>query len=60
MLSASATMTVVSAKPLYQTDMAAARDELRALRAVGSPPQGCEAEAKLVRLRVMPKFSAVP
>ena len=56
MVSASATMAVVSANLEYQADLAAARAELAQLRARGSKPQGCEAEAALMRLRVMPKL----
>lgn len=58
MLSASATMTVVATKPDYQADIAAARTEVQQLRAAGGQPQGCEAEAKLVRQHVMPRLAA--
>jgi acid phosphatase (class A) len=58
MLSASATMALVSAKPAYQADLAEARTELAALRSSGPAPQGCEAEAALLRERVMPKLDA--
>ncbi|SER88506.1 acid phosphatase [Sphingobium sp. YR768] len=55
MQSASATMALVSTKPAYQVDLAAARAELAALRSANSaPPQGCEAEAALIAQRVMP------
>ncbi len=53
-LSASATMNVVSTKPAYQADLAAARTELATLRASGAPPQNCAAEAELTGERVMP------
>ena len=50
MLSASATLAVVATKPEFQSDLAAAREELAALR--GAPaaprPSGCEAEAALL------------
>lgn len=58
MQSASATMAVVSTKADYQADVAAARAELAQLRSSGEKPQGCEAEAALVRQRVMPKLNA--
>jgi len=55
--SASATMTLVSTKPAYQQDIAAARMELAGLRAGGAPAaQGCGVEADLVSERVMPKL----
>jgi acid phosphatase (class A) len=57
MQSASATMALVSTKPAYQADLAAARIELDRLRHGGAPAaQGCEAEANLVGQRVMPKL----
>lgn len=56
MLSASSTMAVVSTKPAYQADLSAARDELDALRKIGARPGGCEAEAALLRTRVMPRL----
>lgn len=56
MLSATATMAVVASKPAYQADLADARAELAALRTSGTPPQGCAAEADLLRQRVMPKL----
>ncbi|MEP9361248.1 phosphatase PAP2 family protein [Sphingomonas sp. KR3-1] len=55
-LSASATMALVSTKPDYQADLAAARAELDAVRASGSKPQGCEAEGALIAQRVMPRL----
>jgi acid phosphatase (class A) len=55
--SASATMALVSTKPAYQTDLNAARTEITGLRNGGAPPaQGCEAEAALLRERVIPKL----
>jgi acid phosphatase (class A) len=55
--SASATMALVSTKPAYQTDLNAARTEIAALRNGGAPAaQGCDAEAALLRERVMPKL----
>jgi len=48
MLSASATMAVVAAKPAFQADLAAARAELATLRAAGPAPTGCAAEAAVV------------
>ena len=59
MVSASTTMALVATKPAYQADLAVARAELSALRTRGPAPQGCEAEAALLRERVMPKFDAV-
>lgn len=57
MQSASATMALVSTKPAYQADLAAARVELAKLRAGGAPKaQGCEAEANLIGQRVMPQL----
>lgn len=56
MQSASATMALVSTKPDYQADLAAARTEIAALRTTGTAPQGCDAEAKLIAERVMPKL----
>lgn len=59
MFSASATMAVVSIKPAYQADLAAARSELQALRASGgAAPENCAAEAALIAQRVMPKLGA--
>jgi acid phosphatase (class A) len=60
MLSATATMAAIAAKPAYQADLADARVELTALRASGIPPQGCAAEANLLGQRVMPKLSKRP
>jgi acid phosphatase (class A) len=55
MLSAAATMALVQAKPDYQADLAAAREELTALRQSGAPaPEHCDAEAALIAQRVMP------
>lgn len=56
MVSASATMAVVSTKASYQADLAAARTELQALRLNGEKAEGCDAEATLMRQRVMPKL----
>jgi acid phosphatase (class A) len=54
MLAASATMALVQAKPAYQADLAAARQELDALRhSAAERPTGCEAEARLVALPVL-------
>ena len=58
MLSATSTMALVSTKPAYRADLAEARDELTARRASGTPPTGCDAEAALLRQRVMPKLDA--
>lgn len=59
MMTAAATMALVQAKPEYQADLAAAREELTALRQSGAPaPQGCEAEARLIAQRVMPALPA--
>lgn len=50
-----ATMALVQTKAEYQADLAAAREELEALRRGGAPaPEGCEAEARLVAEPVMP------
>jgi acid phosphatase (class A) len=58
MFSASATMALVSTKPAYQSDLAAARSELQSLRAGGGPaPENCAAEAALVAQRVMPQLT---
>jgi acid phosphatase (class A) len=58
MVSASATMTLVSTKPAYQTELAAARSELERLRANGAPaPENCTAEAALIAQRVMPQLA---
>jgi acid phosphatase (class A) len=48
--SASATLAVVRASPAYQTDFAAARQELAALRSTGAKPDRaqCQAESDLV------------
>jgi acid phosphatase (class A) len=55
--SASATMALVSTKPAYRADLAAAKAELDRLRAGGAPKaQGCTAEADLIAQRVMPKL----
>jgi acid phosphatase (class A) len=51
MKSATATMAVVSTKPAYKEDMAAARAELAALRASGPAPQACEVEGALIAQR---------
>lgn len=56
MMLASATMVLVAAKSEYQTDLAAAREELDALRASALSAQNCEAEAALLSQRVMPKL----
>jgi acid phosphatase (class A) len=58
MLAASATMAVVQAKPAYQADLAAARQELEALRRSGSQtPAGCDVEARLVAQPVLPPLA---
>lgn len=57
MVSATATMTAVAGKPAYQSDLADARAELEALRASGTPPPGCAAEAEILNQRVMPHLS---
>jgi acid phosphatase (class A) len=59
MLSASSTMSVVSTKPAYQVDIAAARAELVSLRRAGPAPTGCEAETGLLNERVMPKLDRI-
>lgn len=56
MLSATATMALVQTKADYQADRETARAELTALRASGAKPEGCEAEAALLRQRVMPSL----
>jgi len=56
MLSASATMAIVSTKPSFQADFVAARIELDSLRKTGARPEGCAAEGALLDVRVMPKF----
>ncbi|HWK34820.1 phosphatase PAP2 family protein [Sphingomonas sp.] len=56
MLSATATMALVATKPDYQSDLAAARAELAALRASAPPARNCPAEAALLAQRVMPKL----
>lgn len=58
MLAASATMAVVQAKPAYAADLAAAREELAALRRSGAErPANCDAEARLVALPVLPPMA---
>jgi len=54
---AAATMAVVSTKPAYKADLAAARAELAALRANGTAPQACEAEAALVAQQAVPPLA---
>jgi len=49
---ATATMAVVANKPAYKTDLAAAKAELTALRASGTAPQACDAEAALIAQHV--------
>ncbi|WP_395396015.1 phosphatase PAP2 family protein (plasmid) [Novosphingobium sp. BL-8A] len=56
MLSATATMAIVQTKPDYLADRLAAKAELDALRASGERPVGCDAEAALIRERVMPRL----
>jgi acid phosphatase (class A) len=58
MLSASSTMALVAVTPEYQSDLAAARAELSALRASAPPAQDCAAEATLLEQRTMPKLDA--
>jgi acid phosphatase (class A) len=59
MMTAAATMALVQAKPEYQADLAAAREELTALRQSGAPaPEHCDAEAALIAQRVMPALPA--
>ena len=56
-VTASATMALVQATAAYQSDLAAARAELAALRHDGAAaPAGCEAEARLVAQRVLPRL----
>jgi acid phosphatase (class A) len=58
-MSAAATMALVQAKAEYQADLAAAREELTALRQSGAPaPEHCDAEATLIAQRVMPALPA--
>ncbi|MBE7218451.1 MAG: phosphatase PAP2 family protein [Caulobacteraceae bacterium] len=58
MLSASATLALVSTKPAYQADLAAARRELAGLRRSAPPPAaGCAVQAGLVAERVMPRLA---
>ncbi len=47
-LSATATMALVQTKPAYQDDLRAARAEVDALRAKGTAPASCDAEAALL------------
>lgn len=56
MVLASATMVVVATKPEYQADLAAAREELQALRASAPSAQNCEVESAILSERVMPKL----
>jgi acid phosphatase (class A) len=61
MLAASATMAVVQTKPAYQADLAAARQELQALRnGASETPANCDAEARLVAQQVLPPLAARP
>ncbi|HWK40322.1 MAG TPA: phosphatase PAP2 family protein [Croceibacterium sp.] len=53
-LTAAATMSVVQNKPEYQADLAAAREELTALRRTGTSPTSCDVEQALLAQRVMP------
>ena len=58
MLAASATMAVVQTKPAYLADLAAARQELEALRKGASErPADCDAEARLVAQPVLPPMA---
>jgi acid phosphatase (class A) len=58
--SASSTMALVSTKPAFQADLAAAQTELDQLRAGGAPAaEGCAAEATLIAQRVMPKLDGM-
>jgi acid phosphatase (class A) len=58
-MSAAMTMTLVQAKPEYQADLTAAREELTALRQSRAPaPEHCEAEALLIAQREMPALPA--
>ncbi|MBN9505070.1 MAG: phosphatase PAP2 family protein [Altererythrobacter sp.] len=60
MMSAATTMALVQTKPEYQADLAAARQELTALRQSGAPaPEHCDAEAALIAQRVMPALPAL-
>ncbi len=53
-LTAAATMAVVQNKPEYQADLAAAREELTALRRTGTAPAACDVEQRLIAQRVLP------
>ncbi len=53
-LTAAATMAVVQNKPEYQADLAAAREELTALRSAGTAPASCDVEQRLLAQRVLP------
>jgi acid phosphatase (class A) len=58
MLAASATMAVVQSKPAYTADLAAAREELAALRQSGAEgPSDCDVEARLVALPILPPLA---
>jgi len=59
-LTAASTMAVVQTKPAYQADLAAAREELTALRRTGTAPASCDAEKALVAQRVMPGLVEQP
>lgn len=49
---------VVQSKPAYAADLAAAREELAALRQNGGErPSDCDAEARLVALPVLPPLA---
>jgi len=61
MLAASATMALVQAKPAYLADLAAAREELEALRREPTArPANCDAEALLVAQPVLPPLVESP
>ncbi|UNU44797.1 phosphatase PAP2 family protein [Sphingopyxis sp. YF1] len=60
MLSASSTMVLVATKADYQRDLAAARDELAALRASAPPADNCAVETALLKQRVMPRLDPAP
>lgn len=61
MLAASATMAVVQTKPAYLADLAAAREELEALRAGATArPTKCDVEVLLMAQPILPPLETSP
>ncbi|WP_375398790.1 phosphatase PAP2 family protein [uncultured Sphingomonas sp.] len=62
MASASATLAIVRTRPMFRTDLEAARSELAALRSdpTAAKPAGCAAEEALIAEPVMPVLARSP